>query len=202
MSQHKISIAIFFILLFVYSYSHAGGGWNPDSRLNVLHSLVKHKSIAIDMYHENTGDKSFYNGHYYSDKAPGTAALALPAFLVATLILNSVDIDIDSANGWFISSWITTVGSVGILTALGGAMLFLLLSNFVNRKTALVSTLAIFLGSSAYTYTSYIFSHAETIGLLSIGMYCILSPRKDDYANEYIDLLAGASVGFAVSIHL
>ncbi len=199
MSQRRTATILFILLLFAYSYSHAGGGWNPDSRLNVLHSLVKHKSIAIDAYHGNTGDKSFYNGHYYSDKAPGTVVLAIPAFLLATLILHSIEIDIDSAKGWFISSWITTVGSVGIITALGGTLFYLLLTVFVDRKTALISVLATFLGSGAYTYTKYMFSHAETIGLLAIAMYCVLSPRKSSTLRKGMDLLAGMSAGFAVA---
>ncbi|MGH2441947.1 MAG: hypothetical protein ACRDFX_02140, partial [Chloroflexota bacterium] len=34
-----------------------------------------HHTLRIDRYHQNTWDKAAYKGHFYSDKAPGTAVL-------------------------------------------------------------------------------------------------------------------------------
>ena len=70
-------------------------GWNQDSRLDLLHALVVQKSFAIDAYHENTGDKSINNGHYYSDKAPGIVFIALP-FCAAAGVLRVLSVPLDS----------------------------------------------------------------------------------------------------------
>ena len=43
----------------------------------------------IDRYHWQTNDKAWVDGHFYSVKSPGVAALSLPAYLV-----------IDAAGGW------------------------------------------------------------------------------------------------------
>src|SRR4026208_2023995 len=77
-SIRKQAILIFCLLMFCYSYVHQRPGWNQNSRLDLLHAIFVHKTLKIDAYHENTGDKSIHNGHYYSDKAPGIVVLALP----------------------------------------------------------------------------------------------------------------------------
>ncbi len=162
--------------MFCYSYVHQQMGWNQNSRLDLLHALFVHKTFKIDAYHENTGDKSIHNGHYYSDKAPGIVFLAIPAFAVSVGILNVLDVPLDSPRGWLASSWITTVGSVGWITALGGVAMFAFLSRLVGQRYALISTLAVFLGSSPFPYATMLFSHAAVIGLICIALWAIADP--------------------------
>src|SRR5438552_715283 len=110
--MRKHGTLLFCILLFSYAYVHQRTGWNQNSRLDLLHALFVHRTFQIDAYHENTGDKSYEAGHYYSDKAPGIVFLAIPAFLVSVLALGIFNISVESPNGWVASSWITTAGSV------------------------------------------------------------------------------------------
>jgi hypothetical protein len=49
--------------------------WNIDSRIDLVHALVDEHTVRIDTYGANTWDKALYKGHYYSDKAPGTAVM-------------------------------------------------------------------------------------------------------------------------------
>jgi hypothetical protein len=62
-------------LAFAYGY-----GWPDVSRLGLTESIALHGSLRIDRYNAQTQDKSFYGGHWYSDKAPGISFLALPSF--------------------------------------------------------------------------------------------------------------------------
>jgi hypothetical protein len=172
-TTRKQAILIFCLLMFCYSYVHQRPGWNQNSRLDLLHAIFVHKTLKIDAYHENTGDKSIHNGHYYSDKAPGIVVLALPAFALSAGMLRVFDIDIDSPKGWFISDWITTALSVGLITALGGAAMFLFLCKLVPRPYAFLTTLAVFLGSAPFPYATMLFSHAAVIGLLCIALWAI-----------------------------
>jgi hypothetical protein len=64
-------------LLLSYAYFVAAPAWNQNSRLALTRALVETHSTVIDRYHETTGDKSFRDGHFYSDKAPGTSFLAV-----------------------------------------------------------------------------------------------------------------------------
>ena len=70
-----------------YAYFYEGGGWNQNSRFDLVRAIVEQGTLRIDAYHENTQDKSFYQGHYYSDKAPGLVLLALPAAAIARPVL-------------------------------------------------------------------------------------------------------------------
>src|SRR5947209_9495675 len=70
------SFRVFFLAFIVFAYfMPQWADWNIDSRLDLVHALVDGHTVSIDKYHFNTWDKAFYKGHFYSDKAPGTALL-------------------------------------------------------------------------------------------------------------------------------
>ncbi len=71
------------VVLVSYAYFYEGGGWNQNSRLDLVRAIVEQGTLRIDPFHENTNDKAFANGHYYSDKAPGLALLAVPVAFAA-----------------------------------------------------------------------------------------------------------------------
>src|SRR5260370_38996366 len=81
-----LGLAIF--LSFIYFYE--GGGWNQNSRFDLLRAIVERHTLQIDAYHENTQDKAHFQGHYYSDKAPGLVVLAVPFAEVARAALRAV----------------------------------------------------------------------------------------------------------------
>jgi hypothetical protein len=60
-------------------------GWNQNSRFALTRAIVERGSIAIDPEHPLTGDKSFRDGHYYCDKAPGVSWLAVVPYAVLHL---------------------------------------------------------------------------------------------------------------------
>jgi hypothetical protein len=55
---------------------------NPYSRYALLSAIAEDHTLAIDAYRKDTCDWSHApDGHYYSNKAPGAALLALPFYL-------------------------------------------------------------------------------------------------------------------------
>jgi hypothetical protein len=69
-------LRVFLLAFAVYAYfMPRWADWNIDSRLDLTHAIVDGQTFRIDKYHWNTWDKAVYQGHYYSDKAPGTAFL-------------------------------------------------------------------------------------------------------------------------------
>jgi hypothetical protein len=199
------------VLIFAYSYVHQNFGANQNSRLDLLHAIFVHGTFRIDHYHSNTIDKSIFQGHYYSDKAPGIAFLAIPSFAFSVIILKLAAVPLDSPRGWLLSSWITTIGSVGLITALGGLALFAFLCRIVPPHFALTTTLVAFLGSAPFPYATMLFSHAAVIGLISIAIWAIaysnlFSPLVPCSANSDLSprivrrcILAGVCCGFAIS---
>jgi len=78
--SHVIGLAL--VVLCTYAYFLPRPAWNQNSRLALTRAIVEHRSLAIDDYHATTGDKSFRDGHFYCDKAPGASLLAVPAYAV------------------------------------------------------------------------------------------------------------------------
>ena len=71
------ALLLFAVIFFSYAYFYEGAGWNQNSRLDMVRAIVEQGTLRIDAFHQNTADKAFANGHYYSDKAPGLALLAV-----------------------------------------------------------------------------------------------------------------------------
>jgi hypothetical protein len=67
-------------LIFLGAMALAPNYNNQDSsRLAVTYSIVLRGEVNIDPYWRQTIDRAFKGGHWYSDKAPGMALLAIPA---------------------------------------------------------------------------------------------------------------------------
>jgi hypothetical protein len=170
--SRKTVWALFAMLFFSYAYVHQREyrAPTPVSRLDLLHAIFTHKTLNIDAYH-NTGDRAQYNGHYYSDKAPGGAFVALPGFAIATGLWRLGGGSIESESGWLFTSWLASVLSMGLLAAVGGVFLFLLLCEWVSERTAMLTTLALYLGAAPFPYATQLFTHGMTVGLVSMILY-------------------------------
>src|SRR5215211_4871580 len=79
-SDRLLALAIFAVLLVSYAYFYQGGGWNENSRMDLVRALVEDHSLIIDRFHTNTRDLAKFGGHYYSDKAPGVSIAAAPTY--------------------------------------------------------------------------------------------------------------------------
>jgi len=181
----------------------------PISRLALLHALA-HGTFQIDAYQDRSPTESAYNGHYYSDKAPGTAATALPAFAAGALVLRVLGVHLSSDAGWLASSWMASAGSNGILAAMGAVALFAWLSKRVAPRWALVVTLALFLGAAPLPYATMMYSHAMVVGLLAIAFWALDRPDTrgtagapsrtcEGISGETLDMLAGFACGLALA---
>ena len=53
---------------------------NTTSRYFLLSAVVDYGTLNIDVYRMGTIDKAEWNGHYYSNKAPGAPLLGLPVY--------------------------------------------------------------------------------------------------------------------------
>jgi hypothetical protein len=93
-SRRTYAITLFLILLVCYGYFlPKWADWGANSRADLVYAVVDKGTLAIDDYHENTGDKACYPGpytletdtcvgHYYTDKSLGPSLIALPFYAV------------------------------------------------------------------------------------------------------------------------
>ena len=115
-------------LSFIYFYE--GGGWNQNSRFDLLRAIVERHTLQIDAYHQNTQDKARFQGHYYSDKAPGLVFLAVPFAFAERAGMRGIGLDPDSPRGEFALSYFASAGTVALPTALAVICTFFLAVRF------------------------------------------------------------------------
>src|SRR5947209_7983033 len=79
--RQRIGFALFWLVLLSYAFViPTNPSFNSESHLYVTFGLVDHHTVQIDRYRTRLGDIAYWNGHYYSDKAPGMSFLAVPVY--------------------------------------------------------------------------------------------------------------------------
>src|SRR5215471_19789495 len=76
-ARQRAMVAVAVTLFVSYAYFYQAGGWNQNSRFALVRAIVEEHTVRIDSYREYTGDRALWNGHTYSDKAPGVSLLAV-----------------------------------------------------------------------------------------------------------------------------
>ncbi len=158
MKRNRVhEVALFLFLLFCFAYFFPRwADWNQNSRFDLVLAIVDKGTFAIDDYYQNTGDYAHFEGHYYSDKAPGTSFLGVPAYWVfARLVrLASVDHLIARLEGNpALAATLEPEGS-GLQV---GKVYFALALTFVTFFTVAVPSA--FLGVLLYRWTGYVTPH-------------------------------------------
>ena len=144
-----------------FAYFYEGGGWNQNSRFDLVRAIVERHTLQIDAYHENTGDKAHFQGHYYSEKAPGLVFLAVPFAWAAQHGLRVLEIDPESARGEFALSYLVTLWAVALPAALAGVCLFFLGLRFTGSMTgSAFGALMMCIGTPIWAYASLFWAHA------------------------------------------
>src|SRR5262249_57978419 len=112
----RVRVTLFLLLFASYAYFYQAGGWNQNSRFNLVRAIVNDHSLRVDPYHRSTGDQAFFDGHYYSDKAPGLSFAALPSVLIARGIVHAARGDAESYGGIAWLSWVAAGFTAGVFT--------------------------------------------------------------------------------------
>src|SRR6266700_6383973 len=113
-SHRRAALLLGAVTFFSFSYFYEGGGWNQNSRFDLLRAIVERHTLQIDAYHQNTQDKAHFQGHYYSDKAPGLVFLAVPFAAAARAGMRIAGADPTSPRGEYALSYIVTVCAVAL----------------------------------------------------------------------------------------
>jgi len=187
-------LGIVTFLSFIYFYE--GGGWNQNSRFDLLRAIVERHTLQIDAYHENTQDKAHFQGHYYSDKAPGLVFLAVPFALAARSAMRVVGIDPESPRGEFVLSYVVTACAVALPAALAGIFLFFLALRFgSDAGGAAFGVLVMCIGTPMLAYASLFWAHALVGACLVFAFAAAVKLR--DSASARADFLWALAAGLA-----
>ena len=209
-SSHRKSAWLLGIVTFLsFIYFYEGGGWNQNSRFDLVRAIVEHHTLQIDAYHENTGDKAHFHGHYYSEKAPGVALLAVPFAVVARPLLRVAGIDPASSHGEFALSYIVTAGAVALPTALAGVCLFYMVLRLgATASAAAFATVMMCVATPIWAYASLFWAHALVGVCLLFGFAAVFkiptlkSPQHGDFRMGHPDNNGLVSFWWALAVGL
>jgi hypothetical protein len=166
------------------------------SRLAMTEQIVLRGKVSIDPYWKLTIDRAFANGHWYSDKAPGVALLAVPAVEVS----RAVDA-IAKPSGRHKAVWLRTWTLWGIRIWAGG-ILFLILAWLLGRVaeglvagTGAVTAAVFGVGTMAGSLGPTVFGHIPD-GLALFAAYVLGTRARRARDWLWVGLLAGIGVLF------
>src|ERR1700758_1413966 len=196
-SHWKTATLLGAIIFLSFIYFYEGGGWNQNSRFDLLRAIVEQHTLQIDAYHENTQDKAHFRGHYYSDKAPGLVFLAVPFALAARPALRIAGTDPASARGGFWLSYLVTAWAVALPTALAGVCLYFLALRFCGSAIgAAFGVIVLALGTPLWAYASLFWAHALVGACLLFAFAAAL--KIGDGERDFVwSLAAGLAAGWA-----
>ncbi len=159
-------IAFFCFVLAVYAFGPGHGGVNQLTRFAVTDSIVSRGVFSIDgLAPEATPDWSLYDGHYYSNKAPGVSLLGVPALALSRTLRLSRWIREERFTNFFVS--------VVPAVALAVVFFFFLLAR-TTPMTAMYATIAYSLGTMALPYAYSIWGHQTAAAFLFFAYFALV----------------------------
>jgi len=168
---------IFFILFAVLTKTNVSG-WNDLSRLAQIQSIVEHSSFAIDRSPLAivTGDKYFFNGHFYSDKPPILALYAVPFYVLLKAFGFEFGLDLDRAYYWL------TLLSIGLLSILGLIIFRTILKEFFHASDEFANLITLITGAGTLIlpYSLIFNNHVPSGVFILLGFYFLLKSQEEN----------------------
>jgi hypothetical protein len=179
-------------------FSNDMTGANPVSRLALTLALVDEHRLTIDTYAGLTVDKALFEGHHYSDKAPGMALLAVPLVALAEAALFPPHpvwaTDAGFTDDYKLLGYFCTVAISGLAVA-AAAFGFVRAAQALGADAgaAVFGATAYVLGTPTLGWAGTFFGHATSGAFLFGGFALLLAGRR---------LLGGLCLGLATLVEL
>lgn len=208
----RIAWAIFVMLFVSYCYFIQNpSNWNSIPRVALALSIIEDGSLAIDKYRLSTGDLAFYNGRFYSDKAPGLTFMSLPAIAAARLYLISSYEDTTwlgydgnvTLSFVFLEQWAIMITSALVTALTAVAVFYVSLRLGAGLPGAVFAALSYGLATPAWGWATAFFGHNPAGGFLFLGfaaVFYLSRPTEDARRDMILGFAAGALLSWAVVI--
>jgi hypothetical protein len=195
--RQRLALAAILLVGLAYATMIQSFSWNQASHYDLIRTL-NNGGTTIDAYRENTGDKVFYKGHWYSARAPGLALFALPFYDTLNLV---------NADSWARSSEAQRSGDemvylIGLWgNVLPGVLLLLLVWRVAERFEpgfGVAAAVTLGLGTIVLALSTLLFSHVFT-AFLGFAAFALMLRERDGPPSPMLLALAGLAVGYAVA---
>jgi hypothetical protein len=227
LNQNNYVYKIFLTFFVLFSYFVQWVWWTSNTNLDLIQAIVDENRFEINSFANNTGDRSFYKGNYYSDKFPGLSFLTLHIysflkFLSSSLFFSEINKNINFTSHIYTSQYgstvlvndlypniftsimhvfLTTLSS-SLFTALSVITIYKLLKYFTkNEKLIILTILSYAIGTLAWHYATVFYSHATQSFLLIFSfllVYRYLSTKSKRFL-FLSGLLSGFSLTFSIT---
>jgi hypothetical protein len=190
-------LLLFAVLMFSYAYFYQGGGWNQNSRFDLLRAILDQHTLRIDAYHSNTEDKALFNGRFYSDKAPGQVLLALPLVAISRPALRAIGVDPHSANGLIAQSYVATLFSSSLPMALAACTLYWLASSVGFPRGAAFAAVSLGVATPLWAYSTLLLGRTLAGACLLFSFAAAVSLHTTRTREVAWGLAVGLAAGWA-----
>ncbi len=193
------AVALCALLLGTYAYFYQAGGWNQNSRFDLVRATVEDGQLTIDRFEKNTGDDSIRNGHYYCDKAPGSSWLCTPPYAVMYWLAGAPAKPSPTWLAWAV--WLSIVLAVSLPSAIAAVFLARLARQLgLDRWRAIAIALAWGLATMALPYSTLLYGNQIAAAFLLIAFALLVEVRRGGAAPTPLRMFAvGALLGMAAA---
>jgi len=190
---NKKEFKIFLTFLIIYLCFARFQYFDDDVKLDLTRAIVDEHRFEIDSYVENTGgDRAYYKGHYYSDKAPGSSFLTIPVYAIFKLFFGIPDTEFKL----YLLEFLIVAFSSVLFSALLVVLMYKISRFFVKKEFHRnITTLFFSLGTMIFVYATIYYQHAVSTFFAFLCFYLLFKMQKEKKSNYYF--LAGLSAGMA-----
>lgn len=204
-TAHRIEMVVFLaVVAFTYLSISRPFDYDPSqsARIGLTFSIVERGEFNIDRFvaEGRTVDWARSGGHYYSNKAPGPALLAVPLYFVQNRIQRALGVADDHPRARRFAMYVANVATSILPTLLALPLLFTMLGRRMGLSPgwafALCGTWAV--GSLALPYSVMFFGHQSAAAFFTIGMcLTVLELEREGPPRPSVIALAGLAMGLA-----
>ncbi len=194
----KEVLLVFLIVLIAYGYFYTQDDVNSNTRLAMVKAVVEENRFEIDSYQAGilkTDDKSYYAGHYYTDKAIGSSLIGIEFYSLIYRISgkpgNGLPMDVFKP--------LITFFAISLLCAFLAPLLFSFVKQVSNStRYGLLVTLAICLGTPLYIYSAAYYGHSLVGMFLFVAFVIWFQMKNEEGISPLKTFLSGYLLGYAV----
>ena len=182
--------------------------WSPVSRFGVTSGIVERGELAIDPFADATGDRAPFGSHWYSDKPPVPALLAVPAYglfhlgdrlrgqspaFVALASGDTPAVRVLPNRSMQRGLYACSLATAGLSGALIAVLLFELLVRRFPPLVALYASSIGVLGTPIFPYATSFYGHTVAAAFLTAALAALaLDPSAREAPSSKHSRIAGA----------
>lgn len=196
--RHRAMLLCGVAAFFAYAYFYEAGGWNQNTRFDLVRALVEQRGVRLDDYQDNTRDRAIFESHYYADKAPGASLTAAPVVAVARAAMRLIHANPRSHANLMRESYVASLSAAAFPAALAVMCLWHLGRRMgASTRGATVVALAFGLGTPFWAWATIFYSHTLSAACL-LGAVVAAVHLGDPSSSPNRDLRLGGAVGLLV----